>query len=305
MENRHRPFISVIICTYNTKAITLKCLSSLEKSIDFLGKKVETIVVENGSDGTAGAIREKFPWVKIIEPNENTGFAKGNNLGIRKANQNSKYYLFLNTDAFVKKDTLAKSVKFLERQNEADALGCRLILGNGKMQASAGYLPNPFSVVTWILGFDLIPFLSRVFPQFHPKFKPFFARNRKVGWVMGAYLFMKREVLVKTKGFDEKFFNYMEEVDWCRRINLAGFNIYYVPGFSITHLDKASSQGNWRMPTIKEIEGSIYYLKKYFKKSVWWLLPLIKFAVRLRRLAFFIIGNSERSDIYREVSENI
>jgi len=297
--------ICVVICTYNTKKLTLECLQKLKKSINFLGKSVEVIVVENGTDGTGDAIKKRYPWVEVVTPKTNTGFAKGNNLGVRSSSGKAKYYLFLNTDALIKKETLKKSVEFIEKRNDHDVFGCRLMLGNGKMQPSAGFLPTPFSAVTWILGIDLIPAISELIPQFHPKFKSFFERNRKVGWVMGAYLFMKREVYEKTNGFDEGFFMYMEEVDWCRRIREVGFDIYYVPNFSITHLDKASVGGDWRKPTIREIQGSIYYLGKYFPKSRWWLIPVIKFALVLRRFAFWVVGNHNRSDIYREVLETL
>ena len=306
MENRNGPIISVIICSYNTKEITLKCLDCLKKSIDFLGKPVETILVENGTDGTGKYVSKNYDWVKVIEPGENTGFSKGNNIGLKAVNKNAQNVLFLNSDALVKQETLSKSLEFFERHGDADVLGCKLILGNGKFQPSAGFLPTPFSVFTWIMGLDVVlPFVSRLFPQFHPKYKSFFAIDKKVGWVMGAYLFMKRDVVDKTHGYDENFFAYMEEVEWCRRIKIAGFNVYYTPGFEITHLDKASSGGDWRTPTIKEIQGSFYYIKKYYKNDFWWLNLLIKFAVRLRQVAFFVVGNRVRSDIYREAAQNL
>jgi GT2 family glycosyltransferase len=297
------PLITVVICTYNTKEITLRCLDKLKIGIDHLTQPVETIVVENGTDGTGKILKDKYAWVKVLEPKENTGFARGNNFGIKKSDKRSQYFLFLNSDALVKKETLLRSVEFMEKNVDCDAHGCKLVLANGKMQPSAGYLPSPFSVFTWIWGMDLIPFLNKNLKQVHPKDREFFRNVKKVGWVMGAYLFIKRNVVEKTGGFDENFFMYMEEVEWCKRIADSGYDIYYTPGFSVTHLDKASSRKypeKMRKVYVNEILGIIYYLKRYHKNSLIWLLPLIKIGVAARIFAFAITGNELRKDAYKE-----
>jgi hypothetical protein len=298
------PLITVIILSYNTKEITLKCLRKLKLSINNLNKPIEVIVVENGTDGTNSVIKKKFRWVKLIEPKVNTGFARGNNFAIKKANKNSKYFLFLNSDAIVRKETLMESVDFMVKRKDCDVLGCKLILGNGKMQPSAGYLPEPFSVFTWIWGIDLIPYINSFIKQVHPKDSKFFSTSKKVGWVMGAYLFMKREVVEKTYGFDDKFFMYMEEVEWCKRINDKGFSICYTPEFSITHLDKSSSKKypeKMKKIFVNELLGIIYFLKRYYPDKVWVLRPLIKIGLQIRLFAFNMLGNTLRSSAYREV----
>ena len=294
------PEITVIICTYNTKDLTLKCLDNLKKSIDDLGKKVETIVVENGSDGTGTIIKNKYPWVKLLEPKTNTGFAKGNNLGIKVANKSSKYYLFLNTDALVEEKTLSESVDFMEKNVECSAFGCKLKFADGRMQPSGGYLPNPLNTTLWMLGMD-----SLSTQKVHPKSEIFFSTNKKVGWVMGAYLFMRSEVIEKTKGFDENFFMYMEEVEWCRRINDLGFEIWYTPSFEITHLDKASAEGNLKNPLTREIQGLRYYLKRYYPGYDNIMRLAIWLGVMGRWIAFNITGNKDRADIYRDIIKSL
>lgn len=296
MQSSKLPEICVIICTYNTKELTCKCLDKLKLSIGYLKKSVEVVVVENGTDGTGKLLKERYPWVKVIEPKENTGFAKGNNLGVRKSSQKAKYYLFLNTDALVKKETLAKSVAFIQSDSGRDVFGCRLILGNGKMQPSAGFLPAPFNTFLWMVGLDKFS----PFPV-HPKDQKFFASDRKVGWVMGAYLFMKKEVFEKTNGFDESFFMYMEEVDWCRRINKSGYNIWYTPGFEITHLDKASSNFDPTKPLMREIEGLKYYFGKYYPGSAFLMNAIIKLGVFGRWVGFSIKKDKLRSGIYYNI----
>ncbi len=302
MRDKSSPLISVIICTYNTKDLTLQCLNKLKESIVALGKPVETIVVENGNDGTGNMILKKYPWVKVLIQSENTGFAKGNNIGIKAANKKTKYYLLLNTDALVRPDTLRKSLEFIDNHPDCDALGCKLLFENGNLQASAGFLPSPFSILTWIWGIDLVPIINKGLKPVHPKDLSFYDTEKQVGWVMGAYLFMKRKVIETTKGLDENFFLYMEEVEWCKRINDAGFKIFYTPSFEITHLDKASSKKDpEKIKSIfkNEVIGIIYYLKKYYPKKVFWLVSAIKIGLRLRFIAFNVMRNKLRSDAYR------
>ena len=300
MRNKS-PEISVIVCSYNTKDVTLKCLERLKESEDYLGRLVEIIVIENGTDGTAAAVTEEFPWIKILMPGENLGFAKGNNLGIKESDKNSKYYLFLNSDALVKEDTLKKACEFMENHNNCGVVSCKLRLENGKSQPNGGYLPTPFLVATWILGIDLLPGVRHFLHAFHQKDNKFFESDRKVGWVMGAFLFMKREVIEKTKGFDESFFMYMEEVEWERRICDAGFTIWFTSGFEITHLDKTSSRGDpekFRKIFQNEILGVVYFLKKYYPNQIFWTLPVIKLGLIARIVGFSILGNKLRQDVY-------
>jgi len=283
------PDLSVIILSYNTKDVTFECLDRLALSIHSLNKQVEVIVVENGNDGTAEQIEKNYSWVKLVKPKKNTGFALGNNLGIKESSKNSKYYLFLNSDAFIEKDTLNKAFEFMENHSDCDVLGCQLKFGDGDFQPSAGSLPTPINISCWMLGLDV--FNKN---QVHPKSADFFSQDRIVGWVMGAFLFMKSEVVKSTQGFDEKFFLYMEEVDWCKRINEAGFKIWYTPSFSITHLDKTSSGGDKTLGIIKEALGLVYYTKKYFPKKTRLIKIVTKIGMGLRTVAFGIMGDMNR-----------
>jgi GT2 family glycosyltransferase len=300
MPNTKPPEISIIICTYNTKDLTCECLDKLKKSIDYLKKPVQTIVIENGTDGTAAVIKKKYSWVKLLEPKENTGFAKGNNLGIKASDTKTKYYLFLNTDALVAPETLSKAVEFMENHSTCEVLGCKLKFGDGRMQPSAGYLPDPLNTTLWMLGLDRFS-VSPV----HPKNKEFFAKDRKVGWVMGAFLFMRSVVIEKTKGFDENFFMYMEEIEWCRRINDKKLEVWYTPSFEITHLDKASSGFDVRKPLTREIQGLRYYLKRYYPDDDFIMKPVIWLGVAERWLIFSLTGNKVRADIYRDILKEI
>ena len=303
--------ISVVVVSWNTKDITDHCLHSLKESVNFVKNRadVEVLVVENDSeDGTPEMIEKKHPWVKLFKSGSDLGYAKGNNYGFARINPNNPYVLLINNDAFVQKDTLAKSLDYLEKHPECDVLGCGLRYEDGRFQPSAGFLPTPRSVWGWLWGLDKLPVIKKYFDPVHPKDPAFFADTREVGWVMGAFLFMKREVFAKTNGFDENFFMYMEEVEWCRRVHQLGYKIWYVPEFTITHVDKASAFG---LPAelakifYKEIMGLMYYLKKHFPAEVGWATWAARGGIFFRLITFGLLGNSMRRGAYLKILKNL
>lgn len=299
-----KPGVSVVIVSWNTRDITDKCLACMKKAVDFVKDRVnvEVIVVENGSsDGSFEMIAKKHPWAKLINSGEDLGYAKGNNFGVKKTNKNNEYLLLLNNDAYVRESTISDALNFLEKHPGCDVLGYRLQYEDGRFQPSAGFLPTPISVWGWIWGLDRLPLIKYLFKPVHPKDPAFFKSNREVGWVMGAFLFLKREVFEKTHGFDEKIFMYMEEVEWCRRVRDLGYGIWYTPKFTITHVDKASAFGDPKELTKifrREILGLVYYLRKHYRKQIWWLLSIIKIGVLVRWLAFSLLGNDMRKEAY-------
>lgn len=293
--------ISIIICTFNTQDLTLSCLDHLKTSILKLNKPVEVVVVENGTDGTGDLIKKKYPWVKLLEPKYNTGFAVGNNLGLKTADPKSKYYLLLNTDVLIQPDTLYQSLRFMEKHPDCDVFGCQLKFADGLIQPSAGFLPTPGNIVFWMLGLDLL--LTR--RAIHPQQLQFFTKTQPVEWVMGAFMFLKNEVYKTTQGFDENYFMYGEEVELCKRIKTNNFKVFYTSEFCVTHLDKASSKGDIRKGIVKEIQGLDHYLKKYYPASLSWLKLVLRLGMFTRSLVFFVLGNKNRASIHWEALKSI
>ena len=293
-----------MILSWNTKNITDRCLTSMKESIDFVkdNANVEVVVVDNASsDGSPEMISRNHQWVKLLSLKENLGYASGNNFGVKHTNFQNRFLILMNNDIYVKDKTIEEALDFMDKNPNCDVLGCYLEFPNGRFQPSAGYLPTPSSVWSWMWGLDKLPFIKNLFFPVHPKERIFFKKDRKVGWVMGAFLFMKREVFEKTKGFDEKFFMYMEEVEWCKRVEKAGYKIFYSPKFKITHVDKASALGDpERLIKIykREIVGIVYYLRKHYPKDLGLLTFVIKVGVLFRFLAFSILGNKIRSRAY-------
>lgn len=287
--------LSIIILSYNTRDITDKCLSRLQSSViscqKKLNNKIQVIVLDNAStDGSVEMIKKNHPWVKLIESKENTGYSKGNNIAAAQAKYSN--LLFLNSDVYVEDDTLVKALGYMKDHN-CDVLGVKLVYENGRLQPSAGDLPNPINTIFWILGLGKIT-------TFHPKSPQFFSQKKEVGWVMGAFLLIKKEVFNKVGGFDEKIFMYMDEVDFCKRINMAGYKICFTPDVVVTHLHRASSKENPEIAFSKEIKGINYYLKKYYSSSYFLIKLFLILGLILRIIAFSLLGKPRRARAYLE-----
>ena len=173
--------VSVIIISWNTREITDKCLTYIKRAVDFVKDKarVEVVVVEHASkDGSPEMIAKKHSWVKLIHAGKDLGYGKGNNLGFKHADPKSKYLLLLNNDAYVRKSTISNALKYFEKNDDCDVLGCRLVYEDGRFQPSAGYLPTPLSVWAWIWGLDLLPLVGSWSRPVHPKNPNFFTIDK-------------------------------------------------------------------------------------------------------------------------------
>lgn len=300
--------LSIILVSYNTKDITAECLSKIAVSIkhseDTLNNKIEVIVVDNDSkDGSIDMIKNLFPWVKLIETGLNPGFGAGNNIGMKVAQY--PLFLLLNTDAYIKKDTLVKAVRYFDQHPEVDVLGPLLNYADDTLQPNAGFLPTPFKTTFWLSGFESLPGIKSKFPSVHKRNSDFYAFDHPVEWVMGAFFMLKKAVFEQTSGFDENIFMYMEEVEWCMRIKQKGFKIFYTPSFSVVHLGGASSGGNISVPLFREMEGLIYVYKKHYPSWVTYLKILIMLGCLLRIVAFTLIGKIDRVRAYVQVLKQL
>lgn len=287
--------LSIIILSYNTKNITDECLKRLQVAVDRVQKKgikTEVIVLDNASsDGSAEMIKKNHPWVELIESKENTGYSKGNNLAFKKTRYPN--VLFLNSDVYVKDYTLQKALEYFE-DHLCDGLGVKLLYEDGTLQPSAGNLPDPLNTIFWILG------LGQLLNPFHPKNPAYFSKDNEVGWVMGAFFMIKKEVFQKVGGFDENIFMYMDEVDLCQRIKRAGFKVCFTPSITVVHLHRASSQDDPNRALVSELKGIKVYFEKYYSRS----FPIVRLFLVLglifRIIAFSLLGRTKRARAYVE-----
>lgn len=288
--------LSIIILSYNTKEITDECLRRLQLSVvscqTKLKNKIQVIVLDNASsDGSVEMIKKNHPLVNLLESKENTGYSRGNNIALKK----TKYpvILLLNSDVFVEENSLEKALEYMQNHH-CDVLGPKLIYEDGKLQPSAGNLPDPLNTVFWILG------LGQLLNPFHPKNSAYFSKDREVGWVMGAFFMFKREIYKLVGGFDEKIFMYMDEVEFCKRINNAHFKVCFTPALVITHLQEASSKDFPETALTNELKGIKVYFKKHYSGSYWLVRMFLIVGLILRVMAFSLLGKTQRARAYVE-----
>ncbi len=284
--------LSIVILSYNTKDITLRCLSKLKTSIAYsekkLGNKIETIVLDNASsDESAQAIKTGYPWIKLIYSQTNTGFSKGNNIVMNQVK--NPFILLLNSDVYLEENSLYKALAYFRVNLNCDVLGARLNYSDGRLQASSGNLPNPLNLISWILGLG---------GSYHPKDKKFFSKAHQVGWVMGAFFMFKRKIFDSLGGFDENLFMHMEEIEWCKRIKDAKFKIWYVPQVQAVHLHGASTNFDLSSSFLNELKGVKYYLNKHYPLFYYPVKLFLMLGLILRILAFSILKKKERARIY-------
>lgn len=254
--------LSVIIVSYNTRAMTLDCLRALFADMGGgVGGAVaaEVFVVDNAStDGSADAIRDRFPSVHLIANGRNVGFGAANNQAMRQAR--GRHLLLLNSDAFPRGGAVAKLVGYLDAHRAVGIVGPRLLNEDGSLQPSCYRFPTPSQA--WRENL----WLSRVFRR-HERWGDYrywaHDRERDVEWIVGACMMVRREVYEAVGGFDERFFMYAEETDWQKRIRDAGWGVAFLPDAVVTHLGGASGAGE--RPKINRVtfESLDYYEVKH------------------------------------------
>lgn len=283
--------LSVIILSYNTRDITDKCLAKLELAKNYcekkFGNKVKIIVLDNASqDGSSQMIKQDYSGVKLIVSKENLGFSKGNNLVMKQVK--TPFILLLNSDVYLEEQSLYKTLAYFRVNLNCDVLGAKLTYSDSRLQPSAGFLPDPLNIISWILGFG----------GFHPKQRAFFSKAHKVGWIMGAFFAFRRKVFDKTLGFDENLFMHMEEVEWCKRIWDLGFKIWYNPQIEAVHLHGASTKFDLFSSFLNELKGIKYYLKKHYSLLYYPVKIFLWLGLLLRIIVFSLLKKTDRARVY-------
>jgi GT2 family glycosyltransferase len=217
--------VSAIVISFNTREMTLECLKALEATLE--GVNSEIIVVDNAStDESVEAIRDNFPRVQIIAQETNAGFGAANNEAMRVAK--GRFFLLLNSDAFPERMAVPALLAFMNENPRAGAVGPRLLNGDGSLQISCHPFPSP--LFAWMENL----WLTRGYRGWAHD------RVRRVDFLIGACLLVRRETYEEVGGFDETFFMYSEEADWERRMRDAGWERVFVPTARVTHLGGAS-----------------------------------------------------------------
>lgn len=274
------PDISIIIVTYNTRDLTLKCLESVFKETS--GMEFEVFLVDNNSnDKTSESVRKNFPSVKIIENKENLGFARANNQALKIAA--GRYVLLLNSDTVVLNSAFKQMIEYMDNHSEAGAIGPALLDKNLCLQKS-------WAKRMTLLSIFLVSWLARATVNYE------ISRMKGIEYVdvlFGACFMVKREIIDKVGLLDERYFMYSEDLDWSYRIARAGYKLVYYPTAKVIHYGGESGKAENKKLEKELIKNMIIVFKKYNGPVTGFLGALIVYSsVYIRKALKFFSGKT-------------
>lgn len=255
--------LSVIIINHNTRELSQNAVASLYEHTK--GLNWEIILVDNSTEE-----RERFcPLienpVKLIQV-ENRGFSHGCNMGFNMSS--GRHLLFLNSDTLISNNLLPDCVKYLDEHQAIGVLGVKTFLANGLLDHSCkrGF-PTLRNAFYYFAGFD------RRHPE-NPKYCGYHLLHldpeviHSVDAISGAFMMTPRKVFEELGGFDQDFFMYGEDLDYCFRTKETGRQVIYYPRFSILHLKGRSGFALKKGETARQFYRSmkLFYRKHYRQK---------------------------------------
>lgn len=289
--------IDIVIVNWNSGAQLRTCVESVVAFGDGLIGNI--IIVDNGSaDGSLDGLASFTPALKIIRNIENKGFAAACNQGAR--NSRADYLLFLNPDTRLFPNSLTKPLAFMEAaQNQTVGIcGIQLLDDSGNASRSCTRFPTPRMFYSRILG------LTRLFPGF---FSDHFMaewehdENREVDHVIGAFYMVRRQLFEQLDGFDERFFVYLEDLDFSYRATKSGWKSYYLAEAQAYHKGGGTSEQVKAKRLFYSLHSRILYGYKHFSRTQATMLLLA--TLLLEPLARLALNAFKRSSI--DVRETI
>lgn len=276
--------VSVVIVNWNTRDLLNQALESLYRETHDV--KFETIVVDNGSDdGSAELVKRIWKQVKLIPLQVNSGFGVANNIGFQVSL--GRYVLVLNSDTIVLPSTLYGMAHFLDDHPETGCVGCRHLNVDGTLQGSMDSFP---SLLKDFLCYSdlyrlraLLPFLRWRYPWWSDH-----SQIRKVDWVNGSCMMVRREVIEEIGGFDDGCFMYAEEIDWCYRMNKAGWAVVFTPEAEIIHIGGQSSNRIVDKRITLLYKGQYRFYQRNYQRWKYVALRLIVTIVAIPRIVILV-----------------
>ena len=261
--------LSIVIVSYNVRPYLEQCLQSVQKAIE--GIVAEVFVVDNHSDDdSVVTVRDHYPWVCLIENQENLGFARANNLAIRQAL--GEYVLLLNPDTVVEDATLSQVLEFMDGHPQAGGAGVMMHNADGSLAPeSRRALPTP-----WVACLKMLGFSKRYYMSHLPWDRP-----GKIEVISGAFCFLRKKALDEIGLLDEDFFMYGEDIDLSFRLLKSGWENWYLP-YSIIHFKgKSTQKSDYRYVHIFYQAMLSFFRKHYSHLSIIYTLP-VKMAIYFR-----------------------
>ena len=279
--------LSVIIVNYKARDLLLECLAALAPDLSHL--EAETVMVDNDSrDGAVEAVAGRFPGVHVIANAENVGYGRAVNQGIRATR--GEFVLVTNPDCEPRPGAVRSLLDYLRAHPRVAIVGPSLLREDGAVEHSARGFPDHFTFL-----FNRYSLLTRLFPnnRFSRRYllSDWDRRSeREVDWLSGAFMMVRRTAIDQVGGFDEAFFMFNEDVDWCRRMKQAGWANVVVPGAKVLHHVGASRSRVAPRVIVERHRGMIHYFHKHHPTNP--VLRALADALIMARAGVMLVGNA-------------
>jgi GT2 family glycosyltransferase len=296
--------ISVVIVGWNARHYLELCLQSIADAPPH--RNMEIIVVDNASnDGSSEMIKAKFPEVKLIRSEENLGFARGNNLGIRQCQ--GRYVALVNPDVIVFPGCLDALADFLDKNPKVGDVGPRVLNPDMSMQSTCRRSPTLWNNFCSATGLATKFKNSRFFAGEHMFYFPH-DRTLAVDVLVGCFSMIRRETFDEVGLLDENLFMYGDDVDWCRRAWKAGWQVVFFPGARAIH-DRGKITAPYPVRfAVAQQKSVLYYWRKHHGFWGEFGIRSIIFSHHVARYAFAAIAGLARGkqiaegDVKKQVS---
>ncbi len=231
--------VTIVILNFNGANVTKECVESLKKA----SGSFEIIIVDNGSTDGSDKILSKIKGITFLQNKENLGYSGGNNSGIKVALKNgAEAVLVLNNDTIVEKDFL---INLLRATKKADVISPKIYFAPGFEFHKDRYKLKDLGKVIWFAGGKIDwNNIMGIHLGVDEVDNGQFEKQKEIEFATGACMLIKSEVFKKIGLFDEKYFLYLEDMDFSRRVKLAGFKIYFEPSSVIWHKNASTSGGS-------------------------------------------------------------
>ncbi|NQV00659.1 MAG: glycosyltransferase family 2 protein [Parcubacteria group bacterium] len=257
--------LSIIITHHRTPVLLKLCLKSIKENIGPL--EYEIIVVDSQTESvTQDLIEEEFSEIKFIPFPKNIGYAKIVNTGIKASK--GEYILILNADILITKDSVAQMLEFIQKNPEVGIVGPQLLTFSNKSQHSCFRFPSIGAIIARRTFLGKLSWGKKKINDFLIKKEDSFSK-KKVDWVQGSAMLVRKKAIEKVGLLDERFFMYLEDTDWCRRFWQNNYQVIYYPSAKMFHYYyRVSKKWNSLLDTLFNKYTRIHLISaiKYFWK---------------------------------------
>ncbi len=288
--------VTVIIVSWNARELLRGCLESLQQNASDVVKEI--IVVDNASsDGSPAMVASEFPTVQLVCSEQNLGFARANNVGLKQAT--GEFVALINSDVVVHPNCLQRLVAFMQAHADIGLIGPKIFGGDSLLQRSCRLLPGKWNLAVQALGLDRCLwrwgwFSGREMRHWDQ------LNSAEVEVLSGCFWLAREKAAAQVGGLDERFFFYAEDVDWCKRFREAGWQTYFLAEATATHFGGGSSANAPLKYSLLMLDANLKYWRKHhgrFGAGYYNAIMVLHFTCRVIPLAilrWLRVGSQEQ-----------